>query len=58
MFSMGESFAMPATAISAMIVQQLGFAIRPLFLKASVPLISGTTRGTSGSRRKAELLSM
>ena len=58
MLSISESFAMPATAISAMIVQQLGFAIRPWFSNASAPLISGTTRGTSGSSRKAELLSM
>ena len=58
MLSISESFAMPATAMSAMIVQQLGFAIRPLFSKASAPLISGTTSGTSGSSRKAELLSM
>ena len=47
-----------ATAMRAMMVQQLGFAMMPLLLKASAPLISGTTRGTSGLRRKAELLSM
>ena len=36
-----------------MIVAQLGLAMRPLFQATSSALISGTTSGTSGSRRKA-----
>ena len=54
---MGEIRAMGATAIRVMMVEQLGFAIIPLWALASSPLISGTTRGTSGSIRKAEELS-
>ena len=49
---------MAATAIMVMIVEQLGFAMIPLLVNASSPLISGTISGTSGSIRKAELLSM
>ena len=40
-----------------MMVAQLGFAMMPLCQATSAPLISGTTRGTSGSMRKAWLLS-
>lgn len=39
-------------------VEQLGFAISPLWFSSSSPLISGITNGTPGSIRKAELLSM
>ena len=58
MLWIGEILLMPATAINAMMVQQLGLAMIPLCCRASSPLISGTTSGTSGSSRKAELLSM
>ena len=47
-----------ATAIRVMIVEQFGFAIMPLFSKASAPFISGTTSGTFSSSLKAELLSI
>ena len=57
MVSMGDSLLTAATAIRVMMVEQLGLAMIPLWLKASAPLTSGTTRGTSGSRRKLELLS-
>ena len=49
---------MGAAAMRLITVEQLGFAMIPLWVKASAPLTSGTTRGTPGSRRKAELLSM
>ena len=49
---------MGAAAMRLITVEQLGFAMIPLWAKASAPLISGTTRGTAGSSRKAELLSM
>ena len=42
----------------ATVVEQLGFAIMPRCVSRSSPLISGTTNGTSGAIRKAELLSM
>ena len=48
---------MAATAIRVMMVEQLGLEMMPLFWKASAPLTSGMIRGTSGSRRKEELLS-
>ncbi len=40
------------------IVEQFGLAIIPLCLNISFELTSGTTNGTSGSARKAELLSI
>ena len=41
-----------------MIVVQLGFAMMPRCFWISAGLISGTTKGTSGSIRKAEELSI
>src|SRR5947208_15246819 len=40
------------------VVAQLGVAIMPLCQATSSALISGTTRGTSGSIRQAPVLSM
>ncbi len=44
--------------MSAAVAVQFGFAMTPLWLDSAWPLISGMTRGTSGSCRKAEELSM
>ena len=40
------------------VVGQLGMEMMPLWSLRSSPLTSGTTRGTSGSIRQAELSSM
>ncbi len=42
---------------SAVMAEQLGLAMMPLWSLIRRALISGTTSGTSGSMRKAELLS-
>ena len=46
------------SAITSGVVEQLGLAMIPLWPRRSLALTSGTTSGTSGSMRKAELLSM
>ena len=56
---MRESLLIAFTATRVMMVEQLGFAIIPfLLLTASSALISGTTRGISGSIRNALELSI
>lgn len=57
MLWMGESLRSALMAVSVMVVEQLGFAMMPWCSFTSPGLISGTTSGTFGSRRKAEELS-
>src|SRR5258706_4035850 len=45
------------SGVMAMMVEQLGLAIMPLWLARASGLISGMTRGTPGSIRNAEELS-
>lgn len=54
---MGESLRSALMAVSVMMVEQLGFEMMPWCSFTSPALISGTTSGTFGSRRKAEELS-
>ena len=55
---MGEISYKGFIATAIIIVEQLGFAIIPLCLNASLGLTSGTTSGISGSILKALLLSI
>ena len=57
MSRMGESLRSALMAVSVMMVEQLGFEMMPWCSFTSPALISGTTSGTFGSRRKAEELS-
>ena len=57
MLSMGEMLLSAFIAVQEMMVVQLGFEMTPLCFLTSSGFISGTTSGTSGSRRKALELS-
>ena len=57
MVRMGDSRFRALTAVTVMMVEQLGLEIMPLCHAASSGLTSGTISGTLGSRRKAEELS-
>ena len=57
MVRMGEMLFSALTAVTVIMVEQLGLEMMPWCFFTSSGLISGTIRGTLGSKRKAEELS-